>query len=324
MGQKRWPIPNDWDSEKDGYISVFFCIPNSRGWRSLITGLISGLGFGWNWDGKTGNIKNTQEVAREIFESMQMGCLEELITVQQETNRLLRLQIEAITGGSVNFADDVVVPDQADYATNGLVPTINDLAKQFKTDNWVSSNRSITDILAGALYGKYIDPLPNPIEGDGIANILNDQIQTLHKRFRMDDASIFNLFNGEKNITETLETLLRTDKASDLEQLAPNVTTVLNRSLNMGDGLLASIGNKILGWLGVEVESKPSYSAAELLFLIAASEQAGQGGAQAGQNSLSDLIAAIKGIDATTSVEINNGCGCEGDCEHQQIITEDN
>lgn len=74
----KWAIPDDWNQEQDGYISVLFCVPNSQKWRGLVTGLIHSLSYGRLWNGQTGNIKDTQAIGLEIFESMQMGCIEEL------------------------------------------------------------------------------------------------------------------------------------------------------------------------------------------------------------------------------------------------------
>lgn len=69
---KRWLIPNDWN-ESDGYTTVAFCIPNSRMWRGLVTGIIRDFSFGWSWDESSGRVTQAQEFGREIFNSMVMN-----------------------------------------------------------------------------------------------------------------------------------------------------------------------------------------------------------------------------------------------------------
>lgn len=64
------PIPNDWVEETDGYTLWMLCSPNSTQWRALVRGQIYELTRGRNWDINTGNIKDTQEIAWEVFNSM--------------------------------------------------------------------------------------------------------------------------------------------------------------------------------------------------------------------------------------------------------------
>lgn len=115
---KQFQIPDDWNQEEDGYVSVLFCIPNSRKWRGLIVGLIDSLAFGWSWDKQTGNIKDTQAIGREIFESMLMGCLEPFFGNLIITQRLL---IAAITGQTINLADPLP-SGEVDFSSVGLSP----------------------------------------------------------------------------------------------------------------------------------------------------------------------------------------------------------
>ncbi|MCG3207804.1 MAG: hypothetical protein FOGNACKC_01404 [Anaerolineae bacterium] len=75
---ERWEIPSDW-TEEDGYTTVLFCIPNSRAWRGLIVGMVESLAFGWSWDEQTGVVKDVQAIGREIFESMSMCKLDEVL-----------------------------------------------------------------------------------------------------------------------------------------------------------------------------------------------------------------------------------------------------
>lgn len=79
MGRvKKLPIPSDW-TEGDGFTAVFFCIPNSRGWRSIITGMVESLSEGRTWDRSTGTITDVQELGRDIFEGFSMACLDDIL-----------------------------------------------------------------------------------------------------------------------------------------------------------------------------------------------------------------------------------------------------
>lgn len=84
----------------------------------MIVGMIDSLAFGWSWDAKTGSIKDTQAIGRDIFESMSMGCFEALSTDLIKTQRML---ISAITGLPVDL--DTALPTGVyDVATDALSP----------------------------------------------------------------------------------------------------------------------------------------------------------------------------------------------------------
>lgn len=70
-------IPDDW-SEDDGYCMAVLCIPNSLQWKSLVHGALSTLSWGRIWDRNTGSIKDAQNIARNIQESLCMDCFDEL------------------------------------------------------------------------------------------------------------------------------------------------------------------------------------------------------------------------------------------------------
>lgn len=269
-----------------------------------------------------------------------------LDTKMDGVERLLRLQIEAVTGGSVDFASDEVVPAQANYNSTGLVPTLNkiefdifdrlseiitvmqSLDKKFETDNWISPNQNLADILANSLYGNYPD-IPRPFAGDGIADILDDQIKTLHKRFTMADSSLFNPF-GEKNITEALETLLRVDKLTDVEFL-PNIATIAKSTMTVGDsGIITMLKNWVkqfvhksdlpqdmADWLNSLLETEAYFTHADILFMIAMASGSSNGN---GGNIGTTIAQALKQLDLKTEITINNGCGCNSGCNNCQEV----
>lgn len=95
----KWAIPDDWE-ENDGSQAVVFCIPNSLQWKATITGMVTQLLRGRSWDGKTGNIKDTQEIGREVFETMAFLCLEDLGNIVTAINQLTAtIQGQGSSGG---------------------------------------------------------------------------------------------------------------------------------------------------------------------------------------------------------------------------------
>ncbi len=74
----KLPIPDDW-VEADGYRLAITCVPDSRQWRAVWNGLISGLAYGRNWNRSSGTITDVQVIARQIYEDMDMACLDDLI-----------------------------------------------------------------------------------------------------------------------------------------------------------------------------------------------------------------------------------------------------
>jgi len=58
-------IPDDWDGETFQCVEVHW--PNSPQWWSILRGMVSEMARGRMWDEKTGSIKDTQEIGREIW-----------------------------------------------------------------------------------------------------------------------------------------------------------------------------------------------------------------------------------------------------------------
>lgn len=108
-------IPSDW-KEDQGYALVFFCLPNSRAWRGLITGIIESLTFGWSWNEKTGRIKDVQAIGREIFETMGICKLDDLLIEFQRLNAIL-------AGETLNVTRNGL-PLEYDYRENGIGPLL--------------------------------------------------------------------------------------------------------------------------------------------------------------------------------------------------------
>lgn len=60
------PVPDDWNGEDWQCVQVEW--PNSPQWTGLLTGILTLLTRGRYWDERTGSIRDTQAVAREIFD----------------------------------------------------------------------------------------------------------------------------------------------------------------------------------------------------------------------------------------------------------------
>lgn len=79
----KWTIPSDWDEETDGFQILVMCVPNSREWRGIVIGQLSDLSYGRNYNRNSGTITDAQAVARDIFESVEMACLDDVLSVLQ-------------------------------------------------------------------------------------------------------------------------------------------------------------------------------------------------------------------------------------------------
>lgn len=294
----RLPIPDDWTEETDGYCFAWFCVPNSLQWRMIARGSIYQLTKGFRWDPDTGTITEAQAIARAMFESLCMATCEDIV-----------IQIARI-------AD----------AVEGIQIALN-------TDNAIYPDMSVADILQTGLIGRQFG-ITLPFEGEGLADIFDDRIselraetETLHLRFRQDD---YTGLSAEKNITETMEALLRSDTLFDYEIFTPNIVTVLQGLLSVGDsGIVTALKNLVasyvskLGlptaindWLQDLLDTKEYLTVADMLLMLLQGFSASPGASDSMNYQIKAVAAAIRGLDVSTTVNLNNynGCSC-GDGE---------
>lgn len=225
------------------------------------------------------------------------GC--EVSALLDEIRRL-----NAIIAGEEVTIDEVPY----DYTETGLVPSLN--AALF-VDRLLYPDLSISEVLFKGLIARTVD-LPLPLEGVGIgdiADLILTMLTQLDGRFRQTDLTLPPPF--EKNITETLETLLRTTGLFDPE-LKPNVTDTLLHTLSVGnDSFLwkafINLANQILAQLGsdirIPVDDEDPKTLAEILLVI--SRLLENGNIMTGQ------------LDLSTIINLNNfqACGCaNGNC----------
>jgi hypothetical protein len=160
--QNKWTIPSDWDEETDGYQLAVICVPNSRQWRGIFIGQISDLSYGRNYNRLTGTITGAQEIARDIFESMTMTCLDDVIIALQcvcssmttlaEKSGDTEQEIDPpLSDGTVGIGPGEQFPDQEAYfdakcnVANGIYDTV------LETVQWLEDNN--VDLLAGTFGG---------------------------------------------------------------------------------------------------------------------------------------------------------------------------
>jgi hypothetical protein len=131
------PIPDDWTEAEDGYALVFMCIPFSQQWRAVIRGRIADIAGGRVWDERTGRVKAVQEIGREIFNSMAICKLDDLLVEFKRLNAILAGEkLTLIINGQTTVWD---------YEDNGLVPTLLQLAPD--PDGLANIATAITDSL---------------------------------------------------------------------------------------------------------------------------------------------------------------------------------
>lgn len=220
-------------------------------------------------------------------------------------------RLRAAIAGEVVTVDVDGEPTEIDYTDTGLIPTLREIgiapvSWQNDLGSVLEGELSLADIVKTGLIGNRLDLTPLPFEGDGLADITDDRLDQLQDRFVMTDSSIFNPLTAQKNITEALETLLRRDKATDLEFLTPNVATILETTFQVGDGLPAAtiktIGRAIAKAIGLPQSTidnlipadKEYFTTAEILLLMLQAMQ---------------KLSAMD-IDASTVVNLNNTTNC--------------
>ena len=88
------PIPNDWNPEVDGYTTVMACVPNSDQWKAVFLGAIQSLTYGRLWERETGDIRQAQEIANQIVESVNMSCDENFERIAVATEKMAEVMDE--------------------------------------------------------------------------------------------------------------------------------------------------------------------------------------------------------------------------------------
>ena len=105
------PVPNDWDKDDDGYVLLTACVPNSLLWIAAAKGSIYALLRGRTYDSATGNVKHAQAIGWDIFESVNMICLDDITRIAASLERM-----EQLVGQSV-LDPQVGVNDMTNYIT---------------------------------------------------------------------------------------------------------------------------------------------------------------------------------------------------------------
>lgn len=136
-------IPDDWDGVS--YHLWAFCAPASVGWDGIMRGAIYDLTRGRSWDGNTGNIVDTQEITKEIYNTMSI-CDDVIAGLSGIEQAIIGLGSSASacsceggsefepepSDGTVDIGPGQRFPDQATYdlakcsAANGIYDQVLD------------------------------------------------------------------------------------------------------------------------------------------------------------------------------------------------------
>lgn len=117
-GRRLFAIPPPLEGDEETLL-VSFCIPDTHGWRSAATALLSQFDYGRAYDEDTGSVLGALEVGKEIFNSMSMCDLDEM-------TRAIR-ELTAVVGGrAVDLTQPI--PDNLDYTSSayGLLPMLHE------------------------------------------------------------------------------------------------------------------------------------------------------------------------------------------------------
>lgn len=224
----KLPIPSDWDEATDGYQLVALCIPNSRQWRAILVGQISDLAYGRKWNRNTGTITDVQLLAREIFETMAITCLDDIaVAIECICNGTTILAEKSgqegqaaegtLSDGIVETGEGEQFPDQESYfdakcnAANGIFDTVlgmivwlrdNDVDMLAGLFGGVTSGLLVAAALAGPVGWAWalVSSLVVSLAGFIIAYALNfsdvkDALDDTH------EACVMSLYNATDSIT---------------------------------------------------------------------------------------------------------------------------
>lgn len=168
----RWVIPDDYIEGQTEWRIVMMCVPDCRGWRSVVSGAIYNLTRGRYWDESTGIILVAQDIARRIFGSLRMDCygdftrmadaLEDIREIMgpldPEHNMLTFMQELQALGGSVAAGDTIMVSLQKMIDRMPTDMTLGELVAQLETAN----DPNFKDFLELLTYLQQLFPnLPN-------------------------------------------------------------------------------------------------------------------------------------------------------------------
>lgn len=114
----KLPVPSDWDGES--YALMLVCIPDSVQWKAIVRGAIYGLTWWKSWDNQTGDTYTVRDIANEIYESIMVCKLDDLVSEFKRLN--------AILSGEQITLDIDGTPTTFDYSETGISPRLTHLS----------------------------------------------------------------------------------------------------------------------------------------------------------------------------------------------------
>lgn len=170
-------VPGDW-SEEDGYEVLLMCVPKSPNWRRTITALLGLLEYGRTWDENTGNIKDTQAIAREILATMAICDISQFFerqAIAQETMAIRLLAIEQKLPPLVTLQE--ILDDLANSPLVELVPYLETfLALKDLIPN-IDLQFQVTDLLQFIMDSYFKRRLVTAIEGLNRKQLVSNLIE---------------------------------------------------------------------------------------------------------------------------------------------------
>jgi hypothetical protein len=218
----------------------------------------------------------------------------------------------AVSGEVVTVTNQVTgEPEIVDYTETGLTPVLD---KALHIDRTVYPDLNISQVLMKGLVGRTVG-FPFPFVGEGIADITDERITELDSRFRQTDIVFPNL---EKNITETLESLLRDQGQTIFDpEFKPNIANIVQRTFNVDDHspLAEGIAKMINEWawkLGIPggIHDDSPRSVAELMMVIA--QYLKDNGIATSKLDLNTVINIMNAQACGTCGQVNGNCTCQG------------
>jgi hypothetical protein len=246
----------------------------------------------------------------ESFVSETEHCLMAGCDVSLLFEEIARLRA-AVSGEAVEVTDpDTGEPVIVDYTETGLTPSIN---KALYIDRDIYPDLNIAQVLMKGLVGRLFG-FTFPFEGEGAADIFDELITQLDGRFRQSDIQLGGL---EKNITETLESLLRDQGQSIFDpEWRPNIANIVQRTFNVADDspLAEGLAKMINEWawkLGIPggIHDDSPRSVAEIMLII--SQMLKDGNIATGKLELQTIINILNAQACGTCGQVNGNCTCQ-------------
>lgn len=175
-------IPQNWNGED--WAMVMMCVPDDPDWLAAVSGSVYSLTRGRTWDESTGVITDTQSIARDIWESLEMICSTEIANAIRYMADTLAASNNNSSGACCTpcgeeydegvqnqpdeFGPDERWPDEAAYlsdkctAANNMYDGLLDVFQQlnyYSVDSLLSMGAAVAATAIGAMFTGLMSPI---------------------------------------------------------------------------------------------------------------------------------------------------------------------